>query len=715
MFILLPFAHEKQTVQRLPYVTFTLIALNIVFFLFTHYGGSSMDDLYEKLEAFHEYVASHPYLEIPPEGRKYFEDWELQQLDALREATNTQDLDPEQVEEEQRTLNALMSETRKLEKSNPFERWGYIPAEPSFISLFTCIFIHGGWLHLLGNMFFLYLAGCSIEDIWGRPLYTGFYILSGIAATMAHALKYPADTAPLVGASGAIAGLMGAFLVRLYDTKISFFYAIWFWVRGTFKAPAYVMLPLWLAQQFFYAMLDEGGSYGVAFWAHIGGFAFGALFAFGMKKFQIEERFIAPKIEKKVGLAQHPDFLRAMNLSEQENYPDALILLHRVVRDDPNHLEAYLEMRRIAELNKDATSYNKFSAAIFDILLRTRDWDLLLDLYQQYQNSPFRQPLLAKSLLGLGTFFEETLDFRSAAQHYEEVTVNYPQDPVSARAYYKLARLYFEKMVDREKAIENFWRSYHHPHADSQWRAALQTDIKKYQIPEMPASAFTGTVPAVAPVPPPMPFAVAAAFQEVAEPEREPIPRAPLPVDDSTQAIVVPPPVVSPRPASRLSSADRVVLPDGGFDGAVADSWHVVQCHLDRLALKGLDIRNSQQIPGLLAWKKIRTVSVGRIRITDPSNPGPQRAFLVIDLIHDPSTNGNSIVYRLKSDEIAFDKLFPGVDQSFDEAFQNFMGIVIKNSAARCIPNKDSCLGPNFATYPDLNRYESRLKEKLAL
>ncbi|MCI0414978.1 rhomboid family intramembrane serine protease [bacterium] len=703
MFILLPFAHEKQTVQRLPYVTFALIALNVVFFLFTHYGGSSLDDLYEKLDALQQYVASHPYLEIPPEGRKYFEDWQLQQLDALREATNKQDLDPEQVKEDQETLNSLIRDVKRVEKSNPYERYGYIPAEPSFIGLFTCMFIHGGWLHLIGNMFFLYLAGCNIEDLWGRPLYTAFYLLSGIAATMAHALKYPADTSPLVGASGAIAGLMGAFLVRLYDTKISFFYAIWFWVRGTFKAPAYVMLPLWLAQQFFYAMLDEDGSYGVAFWAHIGGFVFGALFAFGMKKFQIEERFIAPKIEKKVGLAQHPDFLRAMNLSEEGNYPDALILLHRVVRDDPNHLEAYLEMRRIAEINKDASSYMKFSVAIFDILLRTRDWDLLLDLYHQYQNSPLRQPLPAKSLLGLGTFFEETLDFRSASQHYEEVTANYPQDPISLRAYSKLARLYFEKMIDRDKAIENFWRSYHHPHADSQWRAALQMDIKRYQIPEMPASAFPVKAAAVIPVPPPLPFKVAA------ETVPESAPEAVLPVDDSTQAIVVPPPVIPPRPAARLGSADRVLLPDGGFDGAISNGWHIVQCRLDRLALKGLDIRNEQQTTGLLPWKKIRTVSVGRVRVSDPSIPGPQQAFLVVDLIV------NSTIYRLKSDDISFDKLFPGVDQSFEEAFQNFMGIVIKNSAARCIPNHDSCLGPNFATYPDLARYESRLKEKLTL
>ncbi len=730
--IILPYAHEKQTVQRLPYITFGLIALNVLIFLFTHYGGHSLDDLYEKMNRLHEYASAHPYLEVPAEGKEYFEGWQLQELETLREATNLRDFDPEQLRQEQETLNSLVREVKQVKGENPYNKYGYIPADPSFIGMFTCMFIHGGWFHLLGNMFFLYLAGCSIEDLWGRPLYTGFYLLSGIAATVIHALKFPADTQPIVGASGAIAGLMGAFLVRLYDTKISFFYMIWFWIRGTFKAPAYIMLPLWLAEQVFYAMLDDSGDQGVAFYAHIGGFIFGAAFAFAIKKFEIEEKYIAPKIEKKVGLTQHPDFLRAMNLTEQENYPDALILLHRVVRDDPNHLEAYLEMRRIAEINKDIAGYNRFSVSIFDILLRTHDWDLLLDLYKQFQGSPLRQTLPAKSMLGLGIYFEETLDYHSAAQHYEELTTTYPRDPLAMKAHSKLARLYFEKINDRNKAIENFWRSYHHPHAETQWRAALKLDITKYQIPEMPLAS----VPSSVPVPPPLPVAgTVSHFGEL--PTSLSAGQDQLKYDDSTQAIIQPaihvkqeghaeniatglsaiPPAPAPvRPATRLSSADRTLLPDASFDGEATSNWHLVLCRLDKLALKGLHIRNAGQKTGLLPWKKIKMIAVGRVRLSDPSGATAQRTFLVVDLIsRNSESNGTSIIYRFLSDEIAFEKMFPGVEQTFEEAFQNFMGIVVKNSSARCIPNQDSCLGPGFATYPDISRYESRLKEKLSI
>ena len=696
--LILPYAHERQTVQRLPYVTFALIAVNFIIFLLTHYGGSSVDDYYEKLNRLHEYASAHPYLELPQEGRSYFDNWQLQQLDALREATNLSDFDPRQLKIEQDTLNDLVKSLKGLDAANPYDKYGYTPASPTFTGLFTCMFIHGGWFHLLGNMFFLYLAGCSIEDLWGRPLYSAFYLFSGIAATLAHAVKFSGDAEPLVGASGAIAGLMGAFLIRLYDTKISFFYMIWFWIRGTFKAPAYIMLPLWLAEQLFYAMVDDSGQYGVAFYAHIGGFVFGAGFAYAMKRFQIEERFIAPKIEKKVGLTQNPDFLRAMNLSEAQNYPDALILLHKVVRQDPNHLEAYMEMRRIAEINKDVTAYNKCSAAIFDILLRTRDWDLLLDLYKEFRNSPFMQPLPPKSLLGLGTYFEETFDYHSASERYEELITEYPKDPLAMRANSKLARLFFEKLNDRNRAIQYFWNSYNHPHADAQWRAALQTDIKRFQIPEQPAARIAPPAAAV--------VAVAPSISTYGNLEEARTEEPPMVVqDDATRAIIPDP----PRPAF---PADRILLPDPSFDGQGVSACQVVLVRLEKLTLKGLNLLNRQQATGLLPWKKIRIVSVGRLKMTDPSTTS-QRVTMVLDLIG--QNNNASIVYRLMSDEIAFEKMFPGVEQTFEEAFQNFMGIVVKNSGARCIPSQDSCVGPNYPTYPDMSRYESRLLEKLAV
>src|SRR3990172_13031742 len=239
--LLLPYAHERQTVQRLPWITFGLIALNVLIFLITTYGSGGVNEGDQSLYQFREYIASHPYLKIPTEMEQFFDEQELDQLAALREVFDTSTISAWDMEQEQGMLKSLAERVLEAVEEDPFQKYGYVPSNPSFASLLTCMFLHAGWLHLIGNMLFLYLVGCSIEDLWGRPLYIGFYTIGGIAATLTHVLKYPTSDDPLIGASGAIAALMGAFLIRLYDTKISFFYMLGFWYRGTFQAPAYIM------------------------------------------------------------------------------------------------------------------------------------------------------------------------------------------------------------------------------------------------------------------------------------------------------------------------------------------------------------------------------------------------------------------------------------------------------------------------------------------
>jgi len=117
-------------------------------------------------------------------------------------------------------------------------------------------------------------------------------------------------TGPLIGASGAIAGVMGAFLIKYWKTKMRFFYWIGFFFRGTFEAPAFVMLPLWLLMEIFNAKVvdsinsQSGG--GVAHWAHVWGFALGAGVALAMIYFKVEERYIHPKIEAKIEAQEGP-------------------------------------------------------------------------------------------------------------------------------------------------------------------------------------------------------------------------------------------------------------------------------------------------------------------------------------------------------------------------------------------------------------------------
>jgi membrane associated rhomboid family serine protease len=159
------------------------------------------------------------------------------------------------------------------------------------------MFLHAGWLHLLGNLFYLYLTAPFIEDVWGRPVFAVFYLVSGVVAAVLYSAQYPHLSVPLIGASGAVAGIMGAFMVRYARTRITFVYFAWF-IRvfaGTFQAPAMIMLLLWVGGELLSAYLADwmapgsGGS-GVAHWAHVWGFGFGALGAVLVGALKLEEK-----------------------------------------------------------------------------------------------------------------------------------------------------------------------------------------------------------------------------------------------------------------------------------------------------------------------------------------------------------------------------------------------------------------------------------------
>lgn len=136
------------------------------------------------------------------------------------------------------------------------------------------MFLHGGWGHLLGNMWFLWLFGNNVEDSMGRLRFVLFYLLCGSAAALAQVLAQPSSIVPMVGASGAIGGVMGAYVVMFPRARV--FTLVWllFFVTS-FALPAWVMLGYWFVLQLFGSL--GGAESGVAFWAHVGGFAAGVL------------------------------------------------------------------------------------------------------------------------------------------------------------------------------------------------------------------------------------------------------------------------------------------------------------------------------------------------------------------------------------------------------------------------------------------------------
>ncbi len=143
-------------------------------------------------------------------------------------------------------------------------------------AIFTSMFLHGGWLHIIGNMWFLWLFGNNVEDSMGHLRYAIFYLLVGVAAAFTQIVASPASPIPTLGASGAIAGVMGAYLVLYPRVRIQTLFIIFFFIR-IFAIPAWIILLEWFAIQLISGAASPQTGGGVAFWAHVGGFVTGAL------------------------------------------------------------------------------------------------------------------------------------------------------------------------------------------------------------------------------------------------------------------------------------------------------------------------------------------------------------------------------------------------------------------------------------------------------
>jgi membrane associated rhomboid family serine protease len=342
--MIIPIGHESDKVRRLPWVSFFIIASCIFIFILTQVEiNKRSKELERTAKEIVNYYVQHPYLKLDPETKKLLFG-EKQNIDVEKILGTYRRRESRKIhlfqEEEQEKLDQLAQHLKDTINDVPYRKYGYIPAHKSLIGLVTYMFIHGGLLHLLGNLLLLYLTAPFIEDVWGRPFFAFFYLTAGIFSGFMFSLYHPHFTGPLIGASGAIAGLMGAFLIRYWKTKIKFFYIFFLLIRGTFKAPAWLMLPIWLALEIFNANAAgsvKGAAGGVAHWAHVWGFLFGVVVAFGMKYFRIEEKYIHPKIEAQVrfvdeGYKASEEAVQKINEGKPE---EAYSLLLEAARKNP--------------------------------------------------------------------------------------------------------------------------------------------------------------------------------------------------------------------------------------------------------------------------------------------------------------------------------------------------------------------------------------------
>ena len=169
--------------------------------------------------------------------------------------------------------------------------WGLIPsrllAGPTnvWLTIFSAMFLHGGWFHILSNMWVLYIFGDNVEARMGGMRYLVFYLLSGVAAGLLQTYVLPTSAEPMIGASGAIAGVLGAYLILYPGARIASLVPILF-IFAIIDIPAFIFLLFWFVTQLYSGlfMIQGGGGSGIAWWAHIGGFLFGLIMVFFFRR-----------------------------------------------------------------------------------------------------------------------------------------------------------------------------------------------------------------------------------------------------------------------------------------------------------------------------------------------------------------------------------------------------------------------------------------------
>jgi len=305
-------------------------------------------------------------------------------------------------------------------------KYGFIPAKPSLLTAITSMFLHGGILHLGFNMWYLFLTGDNIEDRWGRLNFLIFYIVGGIFSVFLYSVLIPHqyDNIPLIGASGAIAAVLGAYTVLFPKALITFKYFFWliiFIKFGEFKLYASFWLALWFLQQAFYTFMTKKFliASSVAFAAHFAGFLYGMIIGIGTKLFK-EARY-------------------RENVTIGKN-----ILFNMLGGEREKKLLTFEQMAEVDELkNKIKENFEKERVLASDYYVQ------LLNKYTEKAVVDERMHFgIAKSLENQGKIDE-------AIECYKNFLLNYPFSKLADDALISLGKIYFKK-GEYEKAKNCF-------------------------------------------------------------------------------------------------------------------------------------------------------------------------------------------------------------------------------------------------------------------
>ncbi|MEK6300959.1 MAG: rhomboid family intramembrane serine protease [Acidobacteriota bacterium] len=458
-----PIGNENSTVRRLPWVTFSIMAVNVIIFYVTlPMIGTQMEEIGSHAKKLETFLTGHQDL-LADEGVR------AKLIDAGMMSKPEAELIEEQFKSHPGTASEYASwlrsgEAQKLRdefdekllaftdarKESLWYKYGLAPSgEWKSYQLITSAFLHAGNMHLWFNLLFFFAVAFSLEDLWGRGVFIGFYLLGAIVASLP-SVAFPVAV-PSIGASGAISATMGAFLVRLPTTKIKLFCVpvlapVW-WLRLLIGrknliviVPGYLFLASYFIAQVLSWYFDKkaGSVSNVGYAVHIAGFVFGAAFAFMMKATKTEETYINPKIEGKISFSAAPAVNQSIDLLDRGEVAMAERKLRAYVATQPNDINGLLALIQVYQKVNNFEQLNAIYARLIRLHLSKNDNEAALYAYDNLlsalpdNNLAVRIPV--RDWLSVCEYLREAGMNREASVEYERLVDTYPDDPLVSRA-----------------------------------------------------------------------------------------------------------------------------------------------------------------------------------------------------------------------------------------------------------------------------------------
>jgi membrane associated rhomboid family serine protease/outer membrane protein assembly factor BamD (BamD/ComL family) len=464
MFI--PIGNENSTVRRLPWVTFIIMALNVLIYYVTLPGQvSSMKEITSAAAELGKFLETNEPLLADEEVRNKLIAEGLirkEQVEFLKEQLKMNPalqsdydswLRSSEAKELREEFNKKLTTLTMAREQMLWFKYGFAPnGKWKIYQLITSAFLHAGPEHLFGNLIFFFAIAFTLEDLWGRGIFGGFYLLGAVASCIPCIVS--PSTLPGIGASGAISATMGAFLIRLPRAKIKLLFWPFRWLvflfgkkRPIVLIPGYIYLVAYFVAQLIAWYFDRksGGTSGVGYSVHIAGFIFGAGFAYVMKATKTEETYINPKIEAKVSFEAPAAVTQGLEMMDKGQFDMAERKMRSHLMQNHDSPEAILGLIQIYEKTSNYDQLNNMYGRLIRYHLSKEDKEAALYAYDNllsvFPDKEVRVRIPVRDWMIICEYLREVQMNREASVEFERLAKAWPDDPNAVRASVQGAEL----------------------------------------------------------------------------------------------------------------------------------------------------------------------------------------------------------------------------------------------------------------------------------